>query len=484
MLQFDKMLLQETKGQIGERLEKAIKRLSKQSYGVNQSVFGEVISLDDILLSERNAKNLIFSILQQYWGHVDLFTHHFFRDIHLDIETINSKLHSFLSSTQGKQTIFDYLLIHHTFSFKSFIGTVFGKSIEELKPVSGLSHIYLYKVNKKYFVHVVYHHQLKFWNTLFLKKAYSIFMQVKLEQIQSSITLMKQFHIQLSQDYTQSQSVVITNGIIQRIDFQNSRSYLLKELHLFNIAIHFNGGKRHFKKVKKMIPEVIQSWRNAHWIMTDKEQTLLTYILVIDAYESDEIDKTIGYGLQLIKKERLNDHAIELLLEYSDVLPNFKPEPETLVKQYDSNFLEQTFFILIDALVQKERFGEVISLLKDHEIASCKAIYNYFNTPFNEDLLHQIEATVQRDIALIVDHSLHHVSQSIEMWLNGCKQADDYIHISQMTSKHVCNLLKSLFATHHYDLFEKLMEIYNKYLKFDDHFEDLKEFVSTFINND
>lgn len=480
MLKFDQLLLQETKGQIGETLENAIKSLSTQQYKVNPLVFGEVISLDDILVTERNAKNRILSNIQQYWGNVDLFTHHFFRDTHLDIETINSKLHSFLSSSQGKQVIFDYLLIHHTLSFKNLIGIIFEKDIEVSNPVGGLSHFYLYKVNKRYFIHVVYRQQLKFWNTLFLKKVYSIFMQVELGQIQSVVALMKQFHTQLRKNYTQSQSVAITNRLIEHIDLHNTRSYLLKELHIFNIGIHFNGGKRHFNKIRKMVPEVIESWRNGHWIITDKEQTLLTYMLIIDTYQSNEIKKTIEHGQQLVKKERLHDHAIELLLEYSDVLPSLKPEPTTLVKQYDKNFLEQTFYILIDALVKNERFEVVISLLKNYEIASCQAIYHYLNSkPLNNDLLHQIEATVQRDIAMIVDQSLHHVSESIETWLIQYKQADDYIHLSQMTSKHVCNLLKSLFATHHYDLFERLMEIYNKYLVFDDHFENLKEFVST-----
>lgn len=482
LLKFDHMLLQETKGQIGESLEKAIKSLSTTEYKMDPLVFGEVIPLDDILVNEKYAKHLIHSIIQQYWGNVDLFTHHFFREIHFDLDTINSKLRTFLSSSQGRQAIFDYLLIHHTFNFKNLIGIIFGKNIEVSKPVGGLSHFYLYKINKKYFVHVVYRGNLKFWNTLFLKKVYSIFMQVKIEQIQNVVALMKQFHNHLQKNYTKSQSVAITNSLIEQIDYYNTRSYLLKELHIFNIMNHFNGGKRHFKKIRKMIPKAIESWRNGHWIMTEKEQTLLTYMLVIDTYQSKEIDKTIQYGQQLIKKERLNDYAIELLLDYSDALPNLKPEPRTLVKHYDNNFLEQTFFILIDALVQKERYDEVISLLKKYDIVSCQAIYNYFNsTPFNNDLLHQIEATVQRDIALIVDQSLHHVSGSIEKWLLQYKQVNNYISISEMTSKHVCNLLKSLFATQHYDLFEKLMEIYNKYLKIDDHFENLKEFVSTFI---
>lgn len=99
-----------------------------------------------------------------------------------------------------------------------------------------------------------------------------------------------------------------------------------------------------------------------------------------------------------------------------------------------------------------------------------------------QEALFKIEATVQRDIAYIVHNSPQYVWQSIEVWLQQYQNEESpYFEISEMTSKHLCNLLKALFATEQFELFEKLMEIYNKYLKVNSHFDDLKEFVSQYV---
>ncbi|PKC51057.1 hypothetical protein RhiirA1_484644, partial [Rhizophagus irregularis] len=53
--------------------------------------------------------------------------------------------------------------------------------------------------------------------------------------------------------------------------------------------------------------------------------------------------------------------------------------------------------------------------------------------------------------------------------------------IALMASKHICNLLKALFATEQYDLFDKLMEVYTKYLKVEQHFFELRDFVAEYV---
>ena len=82
----------------------------------------------------------------------------------------------------------------------------------------------------------------------------------------------------------------------------------------------------------------------------------------------------------------------------------------------------------------------------------------------------------------IVDHSPQHVLQSIEKWLKQYKERESpFYPIAKMTSQHVCNLLKALFATEQFELFEQLINIYIKYLILQEDFEDLRNFVSNFV---
>ncbi|UZM99701.1 hypothetical protein OL548_06355 [Lysinibacillus sp. MHQ-1] len=43
--------------------------------------------------------------------------------------------------------------------------------------------------------------------------------------------------------------------------------------------------------------------------------------------------KVIYYGEYLLEDERLNNYAIEILLEYKDLLPNRKPTPPAIIKK-------------------------------------------------------------------------------------------------------------------------------------------------------
>ncbi|TSI08296.1 hypothetical protein [Lysinibacillus sp. BW-2-10] len=485
MLKIDEQLLAKTKGNVGQVLEDAIQALFPTDKEMDSSMYGAMLKLDSILISKEQAQNMIYSTVLQYWGDVDLLLHSVLQSTTIDLENANERLHTFLSSSHGKKSIFDYLLIHNDFQFENLIGLVFGKDIKIHIPVGGLHKIYLYQIGKKFLLHTIYNKRNEFWNLLFTKKIYSVFLQAPLDSIQDATHLIQQFKIILQQHHTLNQSVVLTNELIQRVDHENIRSYQLKELHLFNLITHFNGGKRHYRKIKPLIEEIFASWGKGKWALSEKENTLLTYILAVNASKEKETEKVIEYGKYLINKDRLINHSIELLVEYSDVLPSLKPEPATLVKRYNKNYLEKIFYLLIEALIQKQQFHEVITLLKKYDIASCISIYEYFNAQhFDQDLLHRIEATVQRDIAYIVHNSPQYVLQSVEVWINNYQnEKSPYFEIARETSKHVCNLLKALFATEQYELFEKLMEVYKKYLKLDDHFEELRDFVSLFVKN-
>lgn len=481
LLKFDETLYQMTRGKINQSFEKAIQQLG--GYELDEKIFGSVIPIEHILLTKDEAARIIFNTVKTHWGEIDLFTQEMFRSSNIELQYAQEKIDGFFSTPNNRNIIFDHAFMKNIFGFNHFVEIVFDKKTDYSKSITGLSEIHLYKVGKKYFVHILYNQKLEFWRYLFAKKIYSIFLQAPLNMIQNPLDLINQFKQLIRTFLTENQTVSTMNKLIQRIDYKNPRSYLLKEFHLLNITLHFTGGKRHYQRLHKLIKEVIRTWRDGEWALTEKEQTLLSYILAVDGAKEQDIEKTIAHGKYLIMNDRLINHAVELLLDYGDILPNLKPEPETLVKQYDNNYLEQIFFIVVDALVKNEQYFDVLQLMKEYEIASCTSIYDFLNAnEFDRDLLLKIEATVQRDIAYITDQSYQHVVQSIEKWLQQYKDIESpYYSIAKGTSKHVCNLLKALFATEQYELFEQLMSIYKKYLILQEDFEDLRDFVAEFV---
>lgn len=482
MQKIDEQLFRKTRGK-QEILEQAIEKLHDESEKYEtDDIFGRFLPVESFLLSKESASQLIYSTAKKHWGQVDLFLMETLKEYSIDIENASLRLHQFFESENGIKSIMDFLNVHNSFHFGNLLMLVFGKTNIPLTPVSGLRQFYLFKVGNKYFLQIIFNHYVSFWKSLLAKKIYSLFVQVPLNDIQNPLELVKLFNEQLQSLYSLNQSVAITNKLIQFLDYENPRSYWLKEFHIFNVIIHFQGGKRHQKKLKKLVTHIYNSWGDGKWQLSEKERTLLAYIMTVDCFQNKEIQNTIEYGQYLISQDRLTNHAIELLLDYSNVLPNMKPEPTSLVKRYDQNYLEQIFFILISALIETEQYDQVMQLLKEHEIASCSAIFDYLNDEQNKDLLFKIEAAVQVDIAFIVDNSPKHIMQSIEKWKKVYQQKkSDYYLVANMTSIHVCNILKACFATKHYNLFDRLMEIYKKYLQIDDHFENLREFIKNFI---
>lgn len=483
MLILDEQLLKKTKGKTDEALELAIQELHGGK--VKSSFFGHIIPLQSLLLNREKVFRTIMSTISNYWGEVDLLLTQALQDTNIDLENANKRLYSFIKSRQGQRAIFNYLLVHNSLRFDNLIYLIFGKEVTISATIGGLRGIYLYKIGEKFFVHALYNQRAKFWSFLFAKKIYSLFMQAPLNSIQSSFELIKRLKAYLEAHYTPNHAVVLLNKLVDKLDFQNPRSFELKGIHLFNIITHFNGGKRHHRKINKLISAMFSDWGTGTWALTEKENTLLIYILAIDAANQQDIEKTILYGKYLLGEDRLINHAIELLLEFSDILPDIKPAPDTLVKRYDQNYLEQLFYVYINALVQNGQYTDVVPLIKEHVIASCTSIYNHLNSDeHHEDLLYRIQTTIQYDIALIVDNSPQHVVKSIESWLQHYQVPDSpYYYIAIQTSKHLCNLLKVFFVTKQFDLFEHLMEIYKKYLKIDEHFLDLKDFVAEYVNS-
>lgn len=140
--------------------------------------------------------------------------------------------------------------------------------------------------------------------------------------------------------------------------------------------------------------------------------------------------------------------------------------------------MEHVFYELINSVVKEEQFELGIELLKNYELASCAAIFQLLHAEETETILHMIEATVQRDIALFVDGSPQNIRESIIIWQQHyLNKNSDYYRIAEMTSQHICNLLKILFWAEEDVLVEKLLAVYKKYLLIPHHFQYLRQFI-------
>lgn len=168
MLKIDEQLLNESKGLIGQPLEDAIFNL--QTKKLHFDIFGAVLPKDLLLVNLEKARDLVVSIAQKHWGEVDLFLHATLQKTSIDLENANQRLISYFSSPQGTKALFDYLLVHHSMEFENLITLVFGKEVKLSKSVGGLRQIHLYKIGKKFFIHIIYNDHSSFWNVLFLKK--------------------------------------------------------------------------------------------------------------------------------------------------------------------------------------------------------------------------------------------------------------------------------------------------------------------------
>lgn len=467
MLKVDEQLYELAQGSTGDKLEQAIKKVTNDG----SSIWGAALSPGLFLVGEQLSIHLAYSTAKECWGEGSAF-------FSTQDDAVKEKLADFFLP-HNKEKFENYMALHPILKVEHFISYVVGRDFDV--PSSDVLEILLHKIGEQWLVHIIYKKDEPFWRALYAKKLYSLFMRVQLQQIEQSATLMQQLRGTLQQLVTKNRAATILHQLIHRLEQNNGRSLQLKQLHLMDVVSHFTSGRRHFIKLKKRIAQVYEMWGEGKWALTEKEKTLLTYMLLNEAASRKDTDQVVLYGSFLIEDDRLNNHAVELMLEYSDALTLSKPQSHTLVKAYSDNYVEFVFYSIIHALVQKQQYMQVLTLLKEHEIASCTAINQYLNTPFEPDLLHKIEANVQQDIANIVHGSLQHIRHSLDIWLVNYKiKKSPYIKIAKMTSQHLCNILKTLWATEQFELFEKLMEIYKKYLFIEAHFKQLRSFVSSF----
>jgi hypothetical protein len=412
----------------------------------------------------------------------------FFNKHGLDTKFVNDRLDAFFYTQKGKETFFEQLFAQHTMDLERLIWLIFGKRMQITMPVNELQTIFLYKFENVYFVHMIYKEDAQFWHWLFIKKVYSLFIHKPLEQFTFIHEMMGHIEQSTRKNYAHVNNFVnnykkTLDKCITYVDNRNSSCLAKKQLHLYQIVTHYRLSEGDYQCVKALITSFEADWRYSMYALTEKEKVLIAYLLFHIAHQEKNDESVIQYGEYLLADERLNNYAIEILLEYKELLPNRKPTPPAIIKNYELNFLENLYAVLLDHYVRMERYQEGLLLLKEHVLASNKKIHatlvqkNYSNEQFIA-----IEASVQQDIALHVNNSLQHIGLSVEEWRQRYHHPDtSYYLVAQSASLHMLNILKVLFVTEQYEVFEKLMEIYKKYLLIDDHFEKLRVFVSAYV---
>lgn len=477
LLFFDEQLFQRTNGHTGEKLEKALNEHIQDASPI-QNLWGETLNSSHFLVEQDRAERFCFNLLKNYWGKVNLFFYDSFHEAHFNIETANEKIQQFFENPQNKQPLFQFLQLHGEVRFEQFIEFIFSKPINEPTTKTGLDQISVYKVNDRYLIQPIYSEHAKFWKIIYAKKIYSLFLQLPLQKMEHPVELMEILKRELQNVLSINRVATIIHKLVQQVDYENPRSYALKQLHLLNVRTHFTSGRRHFLKLRKCIHALQMTWSTGPFALNDKEHTLLGYMLFQEAVYKKGYESIIAHGMYLIEDERLNDHAIELVVEYEDVLSSMNPQPAALVKDYKANYLEHVFYVLIDTLVKVELFSQAFELIKNYELATCTALFELVHTSNEGKALHKIEATVQQDIALLVDGSAHIIRESIVTWQEEyLNKKGLYYAIAEMSSQHICNLLKVLFNEEQDALVEKLLSVYKKYLLIPSHLHQFRQFI-------
>ncbi len=473
LLPFDEQLLKETQGQIGVELEKRLRETCDET-----SIWGVTFDSESFLFEQERAEKFCFLLLKNYWGKVNLFFYDSFHEANFNVEVVNEKIQQFFNEQENKKALFAFIHKQGEIRFSQLIEFLFAKSIQTPVSETGLERLIVYKVGERYFVQPLYSDQSVFWEYITAKKIYSLYLQQSLSVIERPLQMMRTFKLMLQPQFSKNRVATMIHKLVQHIDYENPKSYALKQLHLFNICSHFSSGRRHFKKLRKCVANVQSEWNQGGFALNDKEQTLLSYMLFQEAIVRNDNATIMKHGLHLIEEERLSNHAIELIVDYEDVLQSMSPQPHALVKNYNENYLEHLFFVLIDTLVKEEQWQQAFELVNCYELATCSAIFELLQAQNPQSMLHVIEATVQQDIAVLVDGTAQNIRDSLVTWHAQYEEKNsEYYEMAKMTSRHVCNLLKILFYAEQDLLVEKLLAVYKKYLLFPAHFENLRQFI-------
>lgn len=478
MLKSDEQLYEETRGQVGDSLEKAILQLKKGAPSEEKEIWGSTLPLHSILIDVERAAQFVEALVTNYWGELNLFLLDDLADSNVDVDQMNGRLQQFFQSANGKDRLFQYVKQNHTLRYDHFLTLVFDKEIKADAKHTGLTEIILFPVKDKFILQGIYTECEVFWRTLYAKKIYSVLRECKLAQIESPVHLFNTYKELLAVTCTKNRIASIIYKHVMEMDYENPKSFELKQLHLLNIINHYSSGRRYINKLKKCIEQFTASWSHGDFALTEKERTLLAFISFMRATLLRNVQEQLIYARFLLEDDRISEHSVELFLEFGTVLGLARPQPDALVKNYTENYLEYLFYLMLNAFVERGHYDEAMELLKQYEMASCVAVHRVINGQTGAEQLAAIEATVQRDITNVTNHAPQQMMEAIRYWRENYKiPTSKYGEITAYTVRHLSNILKTLFVYDQYDGFEKLMEVYKKYLELPQYTVKLHRFL-------
>lgn len=485
MLKVDEMLLELSEGDTGELLEKAIAQLSNPLEEEMPDIWGASMPIHSFIIEEERVEPYIVKLITQYWSELNLFIIPDLEHTKMDMQALNARLQQYITSPSGKARILQYIKRNNRLHYQQFLTFIFDKELDINPQHTGLVEIVCFTVKGKFLVQGIFAENEAFWRTIYAKKMYSILRQVKLVAIEKPIAFIQCFKQMLQAKCTANRTATILHKLTIELDYINPKSFELKQLHLLNIVNHYLSGRRSLRRLAKCIDQFTQNWSSGNFAITEKEQTLMYYLLFMRATELKKDAEVLRYAYELIEDEKLNTHSVEIFFEFGEILKLVQPTPLSIVKNYAEHYLEHVYTLILHALVEHQLYDDALRLLKQFELASCTSIYEVLNGTSDEAALAKIEATVQRDITAIMKKPVSEMMEAITLWkgnyLNDSNQG--LFKISKSTVKHIQAILKVLFITEQFDCFEKLMDVYKRYLEIPAYTDSLKQFIQAHLEN-
>lgn len=441
-------------------------------------IIGYTLPLHEVFIDEKKALLQVESAIRTYWQSMNLFTLQDIAAIAHNVEWVNNRLQQFFESKSNMQKLYQYLLKNQRMNYSQFLSIVLEKDILVEEISNGLSEIIVLNVGDQYIVQAMREEYQTLYELLLAKKIYTVLVKKPVHFIHHLPACLKLFKQILQKHYTKNRVASIIHQLVTHIDYENKKSFELKQLHLFNILTHASSGKRSLKRLKKCIGQFEAQFLNGEYAITDKETVLLHYLLFYRAIQLHLSDEKLYYAYALTKDSELNNFAVEIFFDIEEVFPVIGPNPTSLVKYYPSYYLEFIYYHIIHTFVEAELYKEAYEILCTEEIASCTAIYEVLNGDRSTEALAQIEATVQRDILEVYRLPAAKMMEAISEWHSDYQRRSSKSYaIASYTGRHVINILKTIFVCDELDCFEKLLEVYKKYLHIPSATEQLHQFL-------
>lgn len=481
----DEQLFESTNGHIGDVFEKSVQLFSNDISVTGKEIWGQSLPLTLFLVEEERANHLIELLIMSHWKDLNLFLLEELKDFHLDPEILTNRLQQFFASPQGIARLTQYAKQNNRLKYENFLSVLLDKDIKIDGGSTGLSEILIFKIKDKWIIQGIYSDHQNFWRTLYAKKMYSCLKQCKLDQIQKPVLFVKIYKDLLEAAFTRNRIASILHKHVQELDYDNPKSFELKQLHLLNIVNHYLSGRRSLVKLKKCIDRFEQSWSRGNFEITEMEQTLLTYLLFMRATVLKLEDEQIQYARFLIQDERLNNHSVEIYFEFGVILNLVRPQPESIIKYYPNYYLENLYYLILNTFVKRGLYEEAFQLIQHVELATCSAIYRVINGDNSEEALAGIEATIQRDIMTVMKYPPDLMMEAIQLWRKEMEwPKSSSSKLANLSVRHISNVLKTLFVNEQYDGFEKLLEVYKKYLHIPSYTTNLHQFLVQHVENE